>query len=458
MVSINLYGASFTRLEASLLRRVCVRALQACLVLPALAGAQSARDSTLYLRAQQMVANGDAAGGRKLADSVANAAPSGTAAYAEGLYWRATLAANARDSEQAYRQIIVDYPLSGRVADALLRIGQLESARGENAAALQHFQRLVLEHPRSPLRAEASYWVARLYFDANDPSHACAANSDALASAPASNVELKNRIDFQQQRCRGVTLATNAPAAAAAPEAVPVKNVPATSAPKPPVKPAPKVAAAASEVAKESTNEAAKKASGKSATERRDTIAKRAAQASTPASTPAAPSAPSETASVASATAAAPSANATSGGDSNARSGVVSRPPTKEEVDRALASAAQSKLLKKTPASAAAAASAAPKAVAKRTAASPARRQPSASIASSASSAGGYAVQIAAFRTKAPATQMATSLHGRGYEAYVDGTSAPYRVRIGHFTTRAAAAQELAKLKARHIDGFVAER
>jgi cell division septation protein DedD len=456
MVSINLYGASFTRLEASLLRRVCVRALQACLVLPALAGAQSARDSTLYLRAQQMVANGDAAGGRKLADSVANAAPSGTAAYAEGLYWRATLAANARDSEQSYRQIIVDYPLSGRVADALLRIGQLESARGENAAALQHFQRLVLEHPRSPLRAEASYWVARLYFDANDPSHACAANSDALASAPASNVELKNRIDFQQQRCRGVTLATNAPAAAAAPEAVPVKNVPATSAPKPPVKPAPKVAAAASEVAKESTNEAAKKASGKSATERRDTIAKRAAQASTPASTPAAPSAPSETASVASATAAAPSASATSGGDSNARSGVVSRPPTKEEVDRALASVAQSKLLKKTPASAAA--SAAPKAIAKRTAASPARRQPSASIASSASSAGGYAVQIAAFRTKAPATQMATSLHGRGYEAYVDGTSAPYRVRIGHFTTRAAAAQELAKLKARHIDGFVAER
>jgi cell division septation protein DedD len=452
MVSINLYGASFTRLEASLLRRVCVRALQACLVLPALAGAQSARDSTLYLRAQQMVANGDAAGGRKLADSVANAAPSGTAAYAEGLYWRATLAANARDSEQAYRQIIVDYPLSGRVADALLRIGQLESARGENAAALQHFQRLVLEHPRSPLRAEASYWVARLYFDANDPSHACAANSDALASAPASNVELKNRIDFQQQRCRGVTLATNAPAAAAAPEAVPAKNVPATSAPKPPVKPAPKVAAAASEVAKESTNEAAKKASGNTATERRDTIAKHAAPASARSETA------SETASVASATAAVPSASATSGGDSNARSGVVSRPPTKEEVDRALASAAQSKLLKKTPASAAAAASAAPKAVAKRTAASPARRQPSASIASSASSAGGYAVQIAAFRTKAPATQMATSLHGRGYEAYVDGTSAPYRVRIGHFTTRAAAAQELAKLKARHIDGFVAER
>jgi tetratricopeptide (TPR) repeat protein len=414
MVSTNLYRASFTRRETSparrgavFLRRVCVPALLTCFTLPAVAGAQSARDSTLYLRAQQMVANGDAAGGRKLADSVANAAPTGTSAYAEGLYWRATLAANARDSEQAYRQIIVDYPLSGRVPDALLRIGQLESARGENAAALQHFQRLVLEHPRSPLHAEASYWVARLYFDANDPPHACAANSDAMASAPASNVELKNRIDFQQQRCRGVTLATNAPAA---PASVPVKNVPATSAPKPPVKPAPKVAAVTKETPKET---------------------------------------PKETA-----TAATPTVGTASGSNSSASSGVVSRPPTKEEVDRALASAAQSKLLTKTPA-AAAPAKAVTKAIAKQAVVSPAGKRPS---APSASTGGEYSVQIAAFRTKAPATQLATTLHGRGYEAYVDGTSAPYRVRIGHFTTHAAAAQELVKLKARHIDGFVAER
>jgi DedD protein len=398
-------------------------------------GAQSAKDSTLYLRAQQMVANGDAANGRKLADSVANAAPPGTSAYAEGLYWRATLAANARDSEHAYRQIIVDYPLSGRVPDALLRIGQLESARGENAAALQHFQRLVLEHPQSPLHAEASYWVARMYFDANDASHACAANADAGTSVPASNVELKNRIDFQQQRCRGVTLATNAPAA---PVSVPVKNVPATSAPKPPAKPAPKVAAAAKEVPRNTV------------AEHHDTIAKRAE----PMVAQSVPSTPSETASVAATPTVTPSVGTTSGTNSGVSGGVVSRPPTKEEVDRALASAAQSKLLKKTPASATPT-----KAVAK-SVAKPAVKPAAESSAAEVSSRprGGYAVQIAAFRTKAPATQLANGLRGRGYEAYVDGASAPYRVRIGHFTTHAAAAQELLKLKAKHIDGFVAER
>src|SRR6185437_8682173 len=387
---------------AAFMRRGYVRALQLCLLLPAVAGAQSAKDSTLYLRAQQMVANGDAAGGRKLADSVANAAPAGTAAYAEGLYWRATLAANARDSEHAYRQIIVDYPLSGRVPDALLRIGQLELARGENAAALQHFQRLVLEHPLSPLHAEASYWVARMYFDANDAPHACAANSDAMANAPASNVELRNRIDFQQQRCRGVTLATNA-----APAPAPVKNVPVVNSPKPPVKPAPRVAAASKEAPKNAVPE------------RHDTIAK-------PAEPVVAPSAPTAVTSSA-ATSAAPTApvGTPSGSGSGAGSGVVSRPPTKEEVDRALASAAQSKLLKKTPATAT------PKPAEKTVAKTVAKRavKPTVNAAAESSAAesssarrGGYAVQIAAFRTKAPATQLATGLRGRGYEAYVDGT------------------------------------
>lgn len=419
-------GTPRTGQGAAFPRRGYIRALQLCLLLPAVAGAQSAKDSTLYLRAQQMVANGDAAGGRKLADSVANAAPAGTAAYAEGLYWRATLAANARDSEHAYRQIIVDYPLSGRVPDALLRIGQLESARGENAAALQHFQRLVLEHPLSPLRAEASYWIARMYFDANDAPHACAANSDAMANAPVSNVELRNRIDFQQQRCRGVTLATNA-----APASTPAKNVPVVNSPKPPVKPAPRVAATSKEAPKNTVPE------------RHDTIAR-------PAEPVAAPSAPTAVTSSAASSAAptpAPAVGTTSGSVSGAGSGVVSRPPTKEEVDRALASAAQSKLLKMTPA-----------APAKATARSGAKPAAKSTAEASSTASGRYAVQVAAFRTRAAAAELAAGLHGRGYDAYVDGTSAPYRVRIGHYATHAAAAQELVKLKARHIDGFVAER
>jgi septal ring-binding cell division protein DamX len=398
--------------------------------------AQSASDSARYKEAQQMVANGDAAGGRRLADSVANAAPAGSVAFAEGLFWRATLAASAKDSEHEYRQIIVDYPLSGRVPDALLRIGQLESARGENAAALQHFQRLVLEHPESPLHAEASYWVARMYFDTNDASHACVANADALTNVRSSNIELKNKIDFQQQRCRGVTLATNN---ASVPVQVPVDKAPTKAvtkqsvASKPPVPPTPpksikgaKIVSADAAHADSNVDTAAKSAA-------KSAVA--SAPVSVPVNTPAATQAPE------------PSPAPSTGG-------IVSRPPTKEEVARALASAKQTDIAK---------------VAAAKNAARPDPTDTSADVATAAAApspakspapslAGNYSVQIAAFGTKPPATLLVAKLKGRGYNAYIFGASAPYRVRIGHYATHAAAAEELTKLKAKQIDGFVAEK
>lgn len=207
--------------------------------------AQSAgADSLLYAKAQQMVSNGDAASGRALIDSLIGAAQPGTPRYAEALYWRAALAGSAADAERSYRQIVVDYPLSPRVDDALLRMGQLELTRGDREAALQHFQRLTLEHPDSPLRAKASYWAARAYLEKNDLKHACAANADALSHALASDVELRNQIDFQNQRCAGVAVPTavaqNAGSSgAAAGQTAPVDDADAASMPVPAATPAP---------------------------------------------------------------------------------------------------------------------------------------------------------------------------------------------------------------------------
>lgn len=184
-------------------------------------------DSALYTRAQQMVSNGDAAAGRALVDSLLGVAPSGSPRYAEALYWRATLAGSAADAERSYRQIVVDYPLSPRVDDALLRMGQLELTRGDREAALQHFQRITVEHSESPLRAKASYWTARVYLEKNDLKRACAANADALAKARPSDVELRNQIEFQNQRCQGVAVATPVDTASAAGESPAVSEKPA---------------------------------------------------------------------------------------------------------------------------------------------------------------------------------------------------------------------------------------
>jgi cell division septation protein DedD len=69
-----------------------------------------------------------------------------------------------------------------------------------------------------------------------------------------------------------------------------------------------------------------------------------------------------------------------------------------------------------------------------------------------------WSVQAAALRTRDEANALVTKLRARGYDARVDGTTAPFRVRFGMFPTRAAAAAALERFKAREkSDGFLVE-
>lgn len=236
--------------------KVWLAGIVATLSVASSAAAQS-KDSrdTLYQKAQDMVANGDANAGRALADSLLKATSPDSVSYANGLYWNAVIANSASDAELDYRRIIVDYPTSPRVQDALLKIGQLELTRGEYDEALQHLRRIPSEYPASPSRARASYWIARTLFEKNDPPNACAASNDALAHASSSDIELKNQIEFQQQQCRGVVVTTPKedtqqvasarpmPASTAASEPKHTARVSKGSTAKKAVKPAPKVVA-----------------------------------------------------------------------------------------------------------------------------------------------------------------------------------------------------------------------
>lgn len=69
---------------------------------------------------------------------------------------------------------------------------------------------------------------------------------------------------------------------------------------------------------------------------------------------------------------------------------------------------------------------------------------------------GGYSVQVAAYNHKAQADQLVSTLRKRGYVARVDGSVAPFRVRIGHYATATEAEDALRKIKAKHMNGFVA--
>lgn len=188
------------------------------IALPLGAQATSA-DSLAFVRAQRLVADGDAARGRALVDSVLAAIPPTAPRYAEGLYWRASIALAALDAERDYRRIAVEYSLSPRVPDALTRLAQLELARGDRVLAARHLERLLREYPPAPARATAWYWLARIGFEDSDVARACIALDSARMLAPAASAELVTQIRYESARCLTSAAARSAPAPAAAAKA-----------------------------------------------------------------------------------------------------------------------------------------------------------------------------------------------------------------------------------------------
>src|SRR5688500_4295052 len=149
-------------------------------------GAQSASNA-VYARAQTLVSEGQGAQGRALVDSMYRLSAPASGERAEALFWRASLAATAADAERDYRAIVVDHATSPRAEDALLRLAQLELARGDRVSALRNLQRLGAEFPSSRQRARTSYWTVRGLFDNNDVPAAPAANADTHAGVRASD-------------------------------------------------------------------------------------------------------------------------------------------------------------------------------------------------------------------------------------------------------------------------------
>jgi cell division septation protein DedD len=194
-----------------------------------------------FARAQEMASDGNSAGGRALIDSIVRTTPPASPIYPQALYWRATLATNAADAESDYRHIVVDYPLAPQAEDALLRLAQLELARGDRDDALVHLQRIPRDYPRSKSIARASYWIARVLFEKNDIPGACAANATALAQTAEGEVELRNQIQYQSQRCaafaasqRAAASSSSAGTASSTPTAITASSTPKV-AEKPPV-------------------------------------------------------------------------------------------------------------------------------------------------------------------------------------------------------------------------------
>ena len=123
--------------------------------------------------------------------------------YAELLYTAAIVAASAPDKRLHLQRIAVEYSQSEWADDAFLQLAQLDYAGGDPAGTVRQIDRLLTDYPDSPVRATAALWGARAAFDVHDRERACRW-SDVGLGAAGDDVELRNQLEFQRDRCRAL--------------------------------------------------------------------------------------------------------------------------------------------------------------------------------------------------------------------------------------------------------------
>jgi hypothetical protein len=77
---------------------------------------------------------------------------------------------------------------------------QMDYATRSFEGAARNLERLRLDHPLTPLLAQAAYWGGRTYLELKDTTRACRWLADGVAAAGA-DVELQRQLGFLYQRC-----------------------------------------------------------------------------------------------------------------------------------------------------------------------------------------------------------------------------------------------------------------
>jgi hypothetical protein len=162
-----------------------------------IAAAQTDPRLTAAVRAAQE-GQGDSA--RSAVDRLLAATSPTDSLYPEILYTQAMVANSAADMRRDLQRVVVEYPTSSWADDALLRLVQMDYATRSFEGAARNLERLRLDHPLTPLLAQAGYWGGRTYFELKDTVRACRWLADGVAAA-GTDVELQRQLGFLYQRC-----------------------------------------------------------------------------------------------------------------------------------------------------------------------------------------------------------------------------------------------------------------
>jgi len=146
------------------------------------------------------------------------------ALYPEVLYTIAVVASTAQNKRLYLQRVAVEHSQSEWADDALLQLAQLDYASGSPGGTVQQVRLLLRDYPASPVWARAALWGARAAFDIQDRALACQWANLGVGAAGA-DVELRNQLEFQRDRCSATVAAADtgakAPAAPNRPTAQP---------------------------------------------------------------------------------------------------------------------------------------------------------------------------------------------------------------------------------------------
>lgn len=117
---------------------------------------------------------------------------------AELLAWQAGRMTSTRDAEVLYTRIAREHRASRQRPTALLRLAQLQIARGSTREALGWLEILRRDYPANASRAERQYWTARALFTSGDTTQACGIAREVNASTDA---PLTADIDAVKKQC-----------------------------------------------------------------------------------------------------------------------------------------------------------------------------------------------------------------------------------------------------------------
>lgn len=188
-------------------RRTLIAACALALSTVAAAHAQGAGASVsdpAIRRARQLADDGNATSGRAVLDSVLASSPPGSPPFVDALFWRATMAESPERARSDFLRVAVEFSLSPRAEDALLRLAQLELARGDRSAAKKHLERLALEHASGASRAQGLYLLGRILLEEGALAEGCRSLKEAGERVPAHDVELANQIAYSARPCASV--------------------------------------------------------------------------------------------------------------------------------------------------------------------------------------------------------------------------------------------------------------